>query len=129
MFGLGMPELIIIMIVALVIFGPRKLPEIGAQLGRGLREFKKGAQSFKEDISEAVDAEGLKDMKGEVASVGDSLGLKDIRQELSSAIELPDLKSELSGGLTDDLAGIKDGLNPLKSSTPAKETASGASGN
>jgi sec-independent protein translocase protein TatA len=40
MFGLGMPELILILIIALVIFGPSKLPEMGASVGKAIREFR-----------------------------------------------------------------------------------------
>lgn len=40
MFGLGMPELILILIIALVVFGPSKLPEMGASVGKALREFR-----------------------------------------------------------------------------------------
>ena len=40
MFGLGMPELILILIIALVIFGPSKLPEMGASIGKAIREFR-----------------------------------------------------------------------------------------
>jgi len=42
MFGLGFPELIVILVVALLIFGPGRLPEIGSALGRGIRDFRKG---------------------------------------------------------------------------------------
>lgn len=41
MFGIGVPELILILIIGLVVFGPGKLPEVGRALGRSLREFKK----------------------------------------------------------------------------------------
>ncbi len=41
MFGIGAPELIVILVIALIIFGPGKLPEIGAALGKGIRDFKK----------------------------------------------------------------------------------------
>jgi sec-independent protein translocase protein TatA len=41
MFGLGFPELIVILVVALLIFGPGKLPEIGSALGQGLRDFQR----------------------------------------------------------------------------------------
>jgi sec-independent protein translocase protein TatA len=44
MFGLGAPELIVILVVALLIFGPGKLPEIGAALGRGIRDFRKALE-------------------------------------------------------------------------------------
>ena len=40
--GLGLPELAIIMVIALLVFGPRKLPELGKAVGQTIREFKKG---------------------------------------------------------------------------------------
>jgi TatA/E family protein of Tat protein translocase len=42
MFGLHMPELIIILVVALLIFGPKKLPEMGSAIGKSIKEFRKG---------------------------------------------------------------------------------------
>ena len=51
MFGsIGMPELIIIFVIALIIFGPRKLPELGRSLGRGIVEFKKGVKGLEDDV-------------------------------------------------------------------------------
>ncbi|HEY7557628.1 MAG TPA: twin-arginine translocase TatA/TatE family subunit [Candidatus Binatia bacterium] len=52
MFGLGMQELLIILAIALVVFGPSKLPQIGAGLGKAIRDFKKGVSS-NEDNEEA----------------------------------------------------------------------------
>jgi sec-independent protein translocase protein TatA len=49
MFGLGTGELIIILIIALVIFGGSKIPELGAALGKGIKNFKKGLSSIDED--------------------------------------------------------------------------------
>jgi len=54
MFGIGMPELIIIFIIILIIFGAGKLPEIGAGIGKGIRNFKKAT-------SEAENQEKLED--------------------------------------------------------------------
>ena len=51
MFGIGTPELIIIAIIALLIFGPSKLPELGKTLGKGLREFKKASSNLKEQVN------------------------------------------------------------------------------
>ncbi len=48
MFGIGVPELILILIIGLVVFGPGKLPEVGSALGRSLREFKKAASEIEE---------------------------------------------------------------------------------
>jgi sec-independent protein translocase protein TatA len=45
MFGLGMQELLIILAIALVVFGPSKLPQIGSGLGKAIRDFKKGVSS------------------------------------------------------------------------------------
>jgi TatA/E family protein of Tat protein translocase len=54
MFGIGMPELIVIFIVALLVFGPKKLPELGKALGRGLAEFKRATEEIKNEISSEV---------------------------------------------------------------------------
>ena len=48
MFGLGFPELLVILVVALVIFGPGKLPELGSGLGKGLRDFRKAFEGHDE---------------------------------------------------------------------------------
>ncbi len=56
MWNLGFPEIIIIFIVALVIFGPRKLPELGRSLGRGLSEFKRASNELKRTWEDEVEA-------------------------------------------------------------------------
>jgi sec-independent protein translocase protein TatA len=57
MFGLGIQELLIILAIALVIFGPSKLPQIGSGLGKAIRDFKKGVSSDdnEDDVKEAKD--------------------------------------------------------------------------
>ena len=56
MFGIGMPELIIILVIILIIFGAGKLPEIGAGMGKAIRNFK-GASDEKEKEPEKIEEE------------------------------------------------------------------------
>jgi sec-independent protein translocase protein TatA len=55
MFGLGVPELMVILVIALVIFGPSKLPQIGSGLGKAIRDFKKGVTGGEDDDAESKD--------------------------------------------------------------------------
>jgi Tat protein translocase TatB subunit len=62
MFGtLGGPELFLILVVALIVFGPRKLPEIGKSLGRMMAEFRKASNEFKRTIENEVEADKLRE--------------------------------------------------------------------
>lgn len=56
MFGLGAMELAVILVIALVIFGPGKLPELGGALGRGIRDFRKSVEGIEEEGTDNADA-------------------------------------------------------------------------
>ena len=51
MFGIGVPELVVILVIALVVFGPSKLPEVGSALGKGIRDFKKAVEGGDENVA------------------------------------------------------------------------------
>jgi TatA/E family protein of Tat protein translocase len=55
--SIGMPELIVIFVIALIIFGPRKLPELGRSLGKGINEFKRASNELKSTFEEEVRVE------------------------------------------------------------------------
>ena len=58
--SLGFPELLIIFVVALIVFGPRKLPELGKSLGKGLAEFKRASNELQNTLTEEIKAEERK---------------------------------------------------------------------
>lgn len=76
MFGIGMPEMILILAVALIVIGPKKLPDLAKSLGRAMGEFKKATTEFKETM--AVDSE--------ISSVKETF--TDITEEIKDSVKL-----------------------------------------
>jgi sec-independent protein translocase protein TatA len=73
MFGsLGMPELIVIFVIALVVFGPRKLPELGRSLGRGIAEFKKATNELQSTLEQEINADEQRTQAAAAATAVDS---------------------------------------------------------
>ncbi len=66
--GLGTPEIISLMILALVIFGPKKLPEVGRSVGKAIREFRKNSQDIAESFKLDVDLESTTNSQNEYVS-------------------------------------------------------------
>jgi sec-independent protein translocase protein TatA len=64
MFGsIGMPELVIILVIALIIFGPRKLPELGRSLGRSIGEFKKASNELRSTLEDEIRVEEQREQR------------------------------------------------------------------
>jgi TatA/E family protein of Tat protein translocase len=75
MFGnIGLPEMLVIMAIALLIFGPKKLPEVGRSLGKAMREFKKSTEEIKDRFEEQIRAEEFKSIQDDI---------KDIKKDLT----------------------------------------------
>jgi TatA/E family protein of Tat protein translocase len=75
MFGsIGLPEMLLILAVALIVFGPKKLPEVGRSLGKALREFKKSTEEIKSKLEEQINAEEFKNIQNDI---------KDIKKDLN----------------------------------------------
>ncbi len=86
MFGIGMPELILILAVALIVIGPKKLPDLAKSLGRAFSEFKKATSDFKD----AMDFEEMRDLKK---------SYNDMNAEIKDAI---DIKPKIKKALIED---------------------------
>ena len=81
MFGIGMPEMLVILALALIIIGPKKLPDLAKSLGRAMREFKKATSEFKETIQ----------LESELSDVKETFN--NISDEVKDAVDL-NLKHE-----------------------------------
>ena len=70
MFNVGPSELLVIIVIALLVFGPKKLPEVSRQLGRGLREFRRATQDVQNELHGVFNMDGDDDDDARVASNG-----------------------------------------------------------
>ena len=81
MFGIGMPEMILILAIALIVIGPKKLPDLAKSLGRAMNEFKKATREIKDSM----------DIDGDLQEVKKSID--DLNQDVKEAVNVNPLKS------------------------------------
>lgn len=94
MFGsIGVPELIIIFIVALLVFGPKKLPEVGKTVGKAIRDFKRSTEDIKNKFEDEIRADEFQSLKDDL-KVGE---FQDLKNELTKGIKEDDEGKKISG--------------------------------
>jgi sec-independent protein translocase protein TatA len=108
MFDLGAGELVLIVFVVLILFGPKKLPELAQSLGRGMREFKRAQREFTEQINQAVNDDHYK--KKSVAERETPAGAvsRGGSRRIAGSPDDNAVRSEDNAGRSDDNAGRSD---------------------
>ena len=76
-FGVGLPEVTVILVLALLIFGPKKLPELGKQLGKTLKSLKTASNEFQNEINQVMN-ESNEQSLNELSNTEDSKNINDI---------------------------------------------------
>ncbi len=80
MFGLGFPELLLIFVIALIVFGPKKLPDLGRSLGRALSEFKKASEEFQESMKAEMKEVEKTAQLDELKKIGEEITTDETKQ-------------------------------------------------
>jgi len=122
MFNIGLPELLIIVAIALIVFGPNKLPELAKAFGKAMREFKKATEEVKESFeAETKDLEELKDTLTQENLLADLA--EDIATSTEPSTETPPSEE---GTLTSEAAteAMAHHEAPVSSETPSQQIVS-----
>jgi len=115
MFNIGLPELLIIVAIALIVFGPNKLPELARAFGRAMREFRKATEEVKESFE--AETRDLEEIKQTIS--GDHLST--LLEETSNAVEAVPAEKGHEAAPSDGSSSFTESSSPEAIPTPAKE--------
>jgi Tat protein translocase TatB subunit len=114
--GVGLPELLVILVITLIVVGPQRLPEMASQIARAMREFRRYTSNITRDVTEA-----LEDLEKEYKAVQEEW------KEVGEAVrrDVKDMEAEVSGAVEDARAGLKAeerpaGGQPTPQEAPSK---------
>ena len=97
MFGIGLPEMIIIMVIALIVIGPSKLPELARALGKGMAEFRRATQEIKDslDLDEDIQ-EAKKDLVDSISGLDEPIDLPEFQEQEEKEVKYKDFDEALA---------------------------------
>jgi TatA/E family protein of Tat protein translocase len=127
MFGIGLPELIVIMVIALVVIGPSKLPDLARALGKGLAEFRKASQEIKDSFNLDEEIQTIKkDTIDTINDFKDSLDAEENEEvqesESESAEEATTTDDKVDDKTAEEVTATDDKVNDKTAETGKKET-------
>lgn len=111
--GVGLPELLVILMITLIVVGPRRLPEMASQIARAMREFRRYTSSLRREVSEA-----LEDLEKEYSEVQEEW--KEVGEAVSQ--DMKAMEEEVSAAAEDARAGLSVEERPAGSKTTPPET-------
>jgi sec-independent protein translocase protein TatB len=125
MFGLGIGEFVLVLVVALLVLGPKQLPKLARQLGRATREFKRAAREFQNTLSEVDIEKEVEEYKSKVADLKKDVekSLSEPAEQAKAMVEEP-FKLELPSGVVsqeDSIDPVTDGNKPEAEQSPEEK--------
>lgn len=130
MFGMGMSELLLILLVALVVVGPRKLPDLAKNLGKGLTEFRKATDDIKSKINEHEVYQDVQNIRKDFKQTVDAMNPRTILETDGAKLEPSEPKPDLAPreavyqAIDDELAAGQTPPPPPAAGGPAASTPS-----